>query len=126
MLRNCLFCKIEFEPKKPKAKYCSAKCRVYGNRKIKAQIKPSIQGLTITLPAQAKEGDTLIISSKEAIAVVKPQQRQEPPENALIDKMVEIGNKEPKWKLKTPILKPPSDLSPLQKKLWILEHGNKY
>jgi hypothetical protein len=33
---DCLYCKKEFEPKKPKAIYCSNKCRTYANRKTKS------------------------------------------------------------------------------------------
>ena len=36
-MKKCKYekCKKDFEPLKPKAIYCSAKCRVYGNRLIK-------------------------------------------------------------------------------------------
>lgn len=40
MLRNCLFCGVGFEPKKPAAKFCSAKHRVYYSRR-KAQEEAS-------------------------------------------------------------------------------------
>jgi len=44
------------------------------------------------------------------------------PEKALIEKMVELGNKEPKWKLKNEKPKPPAGLTWLQKQVWIKEH----
>lgn len=34
-MKNCLYCKIEFIPKKPFAKFCSDKCRVYFSRSKK-------------------------------------------------------------------------------------------
>jgi predicted GIY-YIG superfamily endonuclease len=34
-MKSCLYCNTEFEPKKPKAKFCSDKCRVYFNREDK-------------------------------------------------------------------------------------------
>lgn len=38
-MKSCLYCHKEFIPKKPKAKYCSDKCRTYANRKMK-QLPP--------------------------------------------------------------------------------------
>ena len=32
---KCLYCKTEFKNKRNTAKFCSAKCRVYFNRKVK-------------------------------------------------------------------------------------------
>ena len=46
-MKNCLFCKKEFEPKKPKAIYCSDKCRTYSNRKNKKIVPDDILVVTI-------------------------------------------------------------------------------
>jgi len=48
MLRNCLYCGVEFEPKKPKAKFCSDKHRVYYSRQQSkpvnfAEVKEAVQ-----------------------------------------------------------------------------------
>lgn len=32
-MKKCKYCHKEFEPKNPKGKFCSDKCRVYWNRK---------------------------------------------------------------------------------------------
>lgn len=38
-MKKCKHCGIDFEPKNPKGKFCSDKCRVYNNRTVKQPIK---------------------------------------------------------------------------------------
>lgn len=38
VIKQCLFCGKEFEPKNPKGVYCSDKCRVYANRGYKPKL----------------------------------------------------------------------------------------
>ena len=42
-MKQCLHCKKEFEPLKPKAIFCSAKCRVYWHRANKKEEPAHIQ-----------------------------------------------------------------------------------
>ncbi len=39
-MKICSYCKNEFEPKKPKAIYCSTKCRTYAHRDKKKDENP--------------------------------------------------------------------------------------
>lgn len=61
MLRNCLYCQVPFEPKKPKQKFCSDKHRVYYNRQ---QSKP------VSFPPP--EAETPKKVKKKAISVDQP------------------------------------------------------
>lgn len=55
-MKQCLQCKTEFKPLKPKAIFCSAKCRVYWHR---ANPKTKVQDLTtptnVTKPPEPKK-----------------------------------------------------------------------
>lgn len=41
-MKLCLYCEKDFEPKKPKAIYCSNKCRTYANRKNRKLVPKDI------------------------------------------------------------------------------------
>lgn len=43
-MKNCKYCDREFEPKNPKGKFCSDKCRVYFSRKPKEPEKKAFDG----------------------------------------------------------------------------------
>ena len=54
---ECSYCKIEFQPKNKKAKYCSAKCRTYAGRgkdKI-ATDKKSKEEIVVAIPEITEE-----------------------------------------------------------------------
>lgn len=52
-MKKCKHCGKEFEPKNPKGKFCSDKCRVYASRAVKSE-KPIID-YTPQLPATSAE-----------------------------------------------------------------------
>ncbi len=49
-MKKCAYCGNEFEPKKPKAIYCSTKCRTYAHRKKAIENNKNIGIGTIELP----------------------------------------------------------------------------
>ena len=67
MLRNCKFCNDTFEPKKPKAVFCSPKCRVYWHRENKVPI-PIEKGIGKKAEIEMKEklGVDFLISDQFA------------------------------------------------------------
>lgn len=63
-MKECLYCKMEFVPKKPKAIYCSNKCRTYGNRKANAI--SSVEIVTVTL----KSGEQIELTKKALCGII--------------------------------------------------------
>lgn len=45
-MKQCLHCNKEFAPKKPKAIYCSGKCRTYANRERKTLLAENVEYFT--------------------------------------------------------------------------------
>ena len=79
-MKKCQYCKAEFEPKNPKGKFCSDKCRVYASRKLSKdnsmindlnqQSNGTTQDLTKQPPTTNYSIDTTI---KEKIAAIKAE-----------------------------------------------------
>jgi hypothetical protein len=53
-MNHCLFCGLPFQPGKPTAKFCSAKCRVYANRAAKKATTDPPEGFIGTIPTIAE------------------------------------------------------------------------
>ena len=95
-MKNCLHCKKEFEPKNPKGKYCSTKCRVYHSRVLKKPIPDDPKEETITI--LKSEYDALVNRPTELVSedgLIPP-----PPIKGKDEHFVEYGGRKSEWKRK--------------------------
>lgn len=76
-MKQCKYegCKKEFNPQKPKAVYCSAKCRVYGNRaanRNKAANEAEIMVKTDRIAGMGNQKSNLEVSIPSAMKTSRP------------------------------------------------------
>jgi hypothetical protein len=79
-MKECLHCKTNFEPNKPKQVYCSDKCRVYANRLKKSIYKEGLKTIKFFIDENGKKipfDQNLLNSFFEAI----PQPKIESPKD---------------------------------------------
>lgn len=67
-MKNCLHCKNDFEPKKPKQIFCSDKCRVYSNRAKKTALKNEYDKVVYLV---FKDGTQIPFNKKDVLALLK-------------------------------------------------------
>lgn len=143
-MKECLNCKKEFEPKKPKAKFCSISCRVAFHRNKKRKIQEAMsqdKPLEEILKDLAgdKSGELMekikIHFSVKTSKIVKTENGTEAQfvlstSKAELEKIADKAKvqpksldqkEEPKWTAQQRVPKPPSTLNYLQKIAWIAD-----